>query len=246
MEIPKGYVCESCSHSLAHNLSGPKANILVNNHGHACWIDFDLLTIVAEKAGITSANAGGTIRWMSPELFDPKAFGLTDSRPTRESDCYSFGLVIYEVLGGRVPFDSYRSPDVIPKHLSGEHPDRPEGARGVWFTADIWATLVLCWKLRPADRPSPRDILRALERAQLPGRPSYMNTYTDDDVTYSIPGAFSLFHPRFQAHLNSLGSYFGASRFTTMASSTLPRPAQILELSSNNSCRKIALPTTAR
>jgi len=37
---------------------------------------------------------------MSPELLDPERFGVTESegnRPTRQSDCYALGMVIYEV-----------------------------------------------------------------------------------------------------------------------------------------------------
>ena len=37
---------------------------------------------------------------MSPELLDPERFGVPeseDNRPTRQSDCYALGMVIYEV-----------------------------------------------------------------------------------------------------------------------------------------------------
>ena len=37
---------------------------------------------------------------MSPELLDPERFGMPeseDSRPTKQSDCYALGMVIYEV-----------------------------------------------------------------------------------------------------------------------------------------------------
>jgi hypothetical protein len=37
---------------------------------------------------------------MSPELLDPELFGVPESegdRPTRQSDCYALGMVIYEV-----------------------------------------------------------------------------------------------------------------------------------------------------
>jgi len=37
---------------------------------------------------------------MSPELLDPERFGMPESegnRPTRQSDCYALGMVIYEV-----------------------------------------------------------------------------------------------------------------------------------------------------
>jgi len=34
---------------------------------------------------------------MSPELLDPERFGVSDDRPTKQSDCYAFGMVVYEV-----------------------------------------------------------------------------------------------------------------------------------------------------
>ena len=40
---------------------------------------------------------GGSIRWMSPELIDPEQFGVKGNRPTKMSDSYAFGMVIYEV-----------------------------------------------------------------------------------------------------------------------------------------------------
>jgi len=41
---------------------------------------------------------GGAIRWMSPELIFPGEFGISDSRPTKRSDCYALGMVVYEVF----------------------------------------------------------------------------------------------------------------------------------------------------
>ena len=52
-------------------------------------ISIDLSTIPLSSTTVSSA---GTVRWMSPELF----FGQNSS-PTRESDCYALGMVIYEV-----------------------------------------------------------------------------------------------------------------------------------------------------
>lgn len=34
---------------------------------------------------------------MSPELLSPEEFGMADNRPTRQSDRYALGMVIYEV-----------------------------------------------------------------------------------------------------------------------------------------------------
>lgn len=40
---------------------------------------------------------GGTTVWMSPELLWPEKFKLDDAKPTRESDVYALGILIYEV-----------------------------------------------------------------------------------------------------------------------------------------------------
>ena len=34
---------------------------------------------------------------MAPELLDPSGFGLKNSNPTKKSDIYAFGVVIYQV-----------------------------------------------------------------------------------------------------------------------------------------------------
>ena len=47
----------------------------------------------------TDGGTKGTYRWMSPELFYPNDFGLSKFQLTKESDCYAFGMVIYEVGG---------------------------------------------------------------------------------------------------------------------------------------------------
>ena len=55
----------------------------------------DLSTIILSETFVSSV---GTFCWMSPELLDPLRFD-SKGRPTRESDCYALGMVIYEVSG---------------------------------------------------------------------------------------------------------------------------------------------------
>ena len=55
-----------------------------------------------------SFTAGGTTPWMSPELLDPDRFGISDGRPTKQSDCYSLGMVVYEVCAERPSLFSRR------------------------------------------------------------------------------------------------------------------------------------------
>ena len=68
--------------------------------------------IIPDQASFASTitrTEGGTLRWMSPELLDPESFGLKNSCPTKESDCYALAMVIYEVLSGQAPFPSVRA-----------------------------------------------------------------------------------------------------------------------------------------
>ena len=76
----------------------------MKDDGSACLADFGLMSIVLdpETTDITSSTEGtgkGTYRWMSPELFYPNEFGLPKFQLTKESDCYAFGMVTYEVIG---------------------------------------------------------------------------------------------------------------------------------------------------
>ena len=63
-----------------------------------------------------SFTGGGTLLWMSPELLDPVRFGITDSRPTKQSDCYALGMVVYEVCENATvsPFRMFYSPALGP------------------------------------------------------------------------------------------------------------------------------------
>jgi len=172
-------------------LTGLKTNVLINCIGHACLADFSLLTIVSDQSTVMSSWVeGGTVRWMSPELLDPERFDLKGSRPTKQSDCYALGMVIYEVLSGQTPFAPSTAPVVIRVVLEGERPSRPQGEEGELFTDAIWRVLELCWKPRPSDRTSVNAVLLSLGGDPSPLGPN--RPYVDGDLrtdTGDRPGA---------------------------------------------------------
>ena len=171
-----------------------KANILIDETGHARLADFGLLAIISDATGPASSSPsahGGTFRWMSPELFYPRDFGLEDSRRTKCSDCYALGMVIYEVLSGQVPFHRFGSFAVVAMVGRGERPERPDGAEGRWFTDAVWRGLERCWAPKRDDRPSIEDVLRSLEEASRSWTPLSCPTMENPPPTNSPPWSLS-------------------------------------------------------
>jgi len=147
-----------------------KANVLIDEAGHARLADFGLLTIISDATSLASSSSvaqGGTHRWMSPELFDPENFGLKDGRPTKHSDCYALGMLVYEVLSGKIPFSRHHGYAVVVRIMRGERPARPQGGRGMWFTNEVWDTLERCWNPISGDRPRIKYVQQCLENASI-------------------------------------------------------------------------------
>ena len=129
--------------------------------------DFGLLTVVPDSANFFSSSThaqGGTLRWMGPELIAPEKFGIKTSRPTKSSDCYSLGMVVYETVSGNIPFYQVPDPAIFIKVVEGERP-----SRGVGFTDDLWKVMEQCWMPHPSRRPSVEGVLGYLERLLIGG-----------------------------------------------------------------------------
>lgn len=82
-----------------------QANILINSQCRACLADFGF-TVIAETSsvgveGYSDHEGGGTIRWMAPEILDPKRYGYVERArrklPSKKTDIYALGMTILEV-----------------------------------------------------------------------------------------------------------------------------------------------------
>jgi serine/threonine-protein kinase len=92
-------------------------NILVDGEGLAKVVDFGIAKGLAD-ATLTEAGSGlGTVHYVSPE----QASGLM---ATPSSDIYSLAVVAYEMLTGRLPFDSDSAVGIAMKHIN-EQPRHP-------------------------------------------------------------------------------------------------------------------------
>ena len=102
------------AHGVVHRDMKP-ANIMVDTEGWAIVTDFGIAK-AGEAAGLTmTGTAIGTPYYMSPEQC------LAKKDLTGASDQYSLGIVAYEMLTGRVPFNA-DSPLVIMYAHSNEAP----------------------------------------------------------------------------------------------------------------------------
>ena len=187
-----------------------KANILVDQAGHARVADFGLLTIISDPtSGLfsnVSTQGGGTARWMSPELINPQRFGLENGRPTKPSDCYALGMVIYETISGHVPFHKDSNLSVLAKVLEGGRPPREP-----YFADSLWKMLEACWEPQPGDRPSIETVLRCLET-----EPPLLDVGTVEDGNGS--DSFDDSFCEFPCFIPSAESYCPCSRVDTEVS----------------------------
>src|SRR5215472_6269939 len=102
-------------------------NIIVRNDKLVKVLDFGIAklaesqssqSIVPARAGVSVSQAGavvGSAKYMSPE----QARGQSvDGR----SDLFSLGIVLYQMLAGKVPFDGHTATDVMAEILKGTPP----------------------------------------------------------------------------------------------------------------------------
>ena len=88
-------------------------NILVMPDGNVKVADFGIARAVTESTMTYNDNIMGSVHYFSPE----QARGTII---TPKSDVYSLGVVLYEMLTGRIPFDGNTAVSIARKHLEEE------------------------------------------------------------------------------------------------------------------------------
>src|ERR1051325_1337948 len=92
------------------------ANIMLEEDGWAIVTDFGIAKVQEAQNLTATGTAIGTPHYMSPEQFHNKAV-------TGASDQYSLGVVAYEMLAGKKPFDGGTYAEIITQHLFEQPPD---------------------------------------------------------------------------------------------------------------------------
>ncbi|HET7457329.1 MAG TPA: serine/threonine-protein kinase, partial [Gemmatimonadaceae bacterium] len=107
------------------------ANILLGEGGHATVADFGIAKALGPADGTTATGTGviGSPGYMSPEQWRGDA---VDGR----ADQYALGIVAFEMLAGRRPFETVRVQDLLALHLTADVPSLSAIRAGIDLSAD--------------------------------------------------------------------------------------------------------------
>ncbi|KAG1887181.1 kinase-like domain-containing protein, partial [Suillus subluteus] len=140
-------------------------NVLVDGDRRAYLADFGLSGTLTQLPGMTYlAKTGchpGALRWTAPELLSAEEVTST-SAVTTQSDIYSFGSIVLQVLTGNVPWPHLINVAAILRKVIFEeetHP-RPDDNRA---TDQHWKFITLCWSKEPDARLSAEKALQFID-----------------------------------------------------------------------------------
>lgn len=158
----------AAARGIAHRDVKP-ANVFVLPDGHAKLGDFGLARIATDHNMFrTSADTiGGTPAYLPPEV------ALGTAEPDARSDTYSFAVMAYEMLTGRLPFVDRGIMGLIAAHASEPVPAPESVLPG--FPKKASAALLRALAKEPERRPQPSRLVETLEEVPVQSWPAALD-----------------------------------------------------------------------
>ena len=130
-------------------------NMIISKDGKVKVADFGIARAVSSQT-VNSSAAVGSVHYISPEQ---ARGGYCDER----SDIYSFGITLYEMVTGRVPFEGDNTVAVALAHL--EDPVVPPGDYNPQVSSGLEEIILKCTKKKPDRRyGSMEEVIHDLRR----------------------------------------------------------------------------------
>lgn len=132
------------------------SNVLIDEAGRVKLMDFGIALLVGDKRLTQSSQTIGTPVYMSPEQI------LRPRTVDHRTDIYSAGVMLYEMLCGRPPFDAETEYEIKRQHIEASREEAV--GRLVGVSAASAAALARALRREPAERfSSAAEFLHALD-----------------------------------------------------------------------------------
>jgi serine/threonine-protein kinase len=179
------------------------ANVMLRADGRITLMDFGIAKIVGGDTLTGTGAVVGTVNYMGPEI-------VRGEPASPQTDIYSLGVMLFEMIGGRLPFEADSAMSTMMMHLNAPVPDllslspdappdlveianvalRKEAADRFWSAAEMAAALrgislaaAPAQAFPPVDT-APMDMLRAQPPTApaMPDPHQYIPTVVDEPL----------------------------------------------------------------
>lgn len=217
-------------------------NILLNDRGHVQITDFGLAKAASQVTLSSTGMLLGTAAYLAPEMIEA-------NQATPQGDLYSVGIMAWEMLAGKVPFDSDNPVTLVFKHVHEDVPSIATVCTGIdssvaAFISHLTARAV---EARPKNGLEAASELRQLA-AKLPMEAWQYRLQTESPHTERADATLPALVGAIGENAERLTAMQPAPPAPPVAQSTNPaqtRTAQPTAVQTTNPAPTTAVPTTA-
>lgn len=114
-------------------------------------------TLAGPSVSARTSTLKGTVLWMAPEM-------ITQQIWSDKTDVYAFGIIMWEIFSGLVPFQQHGMEDrsLIKLMMDIVRGERPTMEAVSHVSEDLWQLMQACWHPDHKTRPTMRRVLDCL------------------------------------------------------------------------------------
>lgn len=156
------------------------ANILIDNKKHYTITDFGIS--ITPNSMLSDEDNIGTLAYMAPERF-------LEVKPTIESDIWSFGATLYELITGQVPFGEEGGKKLLSEESPLEFPP-------IKLSKSIRKLICACLDRECSNRPSAAELIKSAELKTFPidNKRKYIRMMLISLLFLGIPIIWHIYH----------------------------------------------------